>query len=207
MKNLKLIFLALGCMAALSLTSCLKSDDDNNDKGLSKAEISECFAGVRGSYTGKLIYETRNLQSPTDTIDVSWSVGTDTLLVLRHFPVNAVAAQINDVDLKKALTETNFLSELKCYLGFYKYDTNVMFYIAPMQIDIPVFYKGTTHTLSVYFWSSAYSYGYKNTKTGDMEVQILMAAAYLDDNENTNYLNSSTSALATIPVVFSNVIK
>lgn len=207
MKNLKMIFLAIGCMAAVSLTSCLKSDDDNNDNGLSQAEISECFAAVRGSYTGKLVYETRNVQSPTDTVDVSWNVGSDTLLVLRPFPANAVASQINDVNLKKAVEGTDYLSELKCYLGFYKYDTNVMFYIAPMKVEFPIFYKNATHTLSVYFWSSAYSYGYKNTKTGDMEAQLVMAAAYLDDDENTNYLNSSTSALVSIPVIFSNVIK
>ena len=36
MKNLKLIFLAIGCIAALSLTSCLKDDDNNDNNGLSE---------------------------------------------------------------------------------------------------------------------------------------------------------------------------
>ena len=207
MKNLKLIFLALGCMAALSLTSCLKDDDNNDNNGLSESEISQCYAAVRGSYTGKLLYETRDAQNPIDTVDVSWSVGTDTMLVLSPFPASAVAAQIYDVELKKALMETEYLSVLKCYLGFYKYDTEVLFYIAPIKADFPVMYKGMTHTLSVYFWSNTYSYGYKNTKTGDMEAQLVMAAAYIDDNESTNYINSSASTLTSIPVIISNIIK
>jgi len=34
-----------------------------------------------------------------------------------------------------------------------------------------------------------------------------MAAAYIDDNESTNYINSSASTLTSIPVIFSNIIK
>ena len=205
MKNLKLIFLALGCIAALSLTSCLSSDDDENT-GLSKAEKDQCFAAVRGSYTGKFLYQTRDTKNPIDTIDVSWSIGADTMLVLRPFPAKAVAEQVYDIDLREALLEQAYMSELKCYLGFYRYDTEVEFLLAPVKIDIPVSYKDKTHTLSVYFWTD-YSYGYKNTSSGAMEAQLVMAGAYLDGNENTNYINNSSSGLATIKMIFSTLIK
>ena len=205
MKNLKFIFLALGCIAALSLTSCLSSDDDENT-GLSKAQRDQCFAAVRGSYTGKLLYQNRDAQHPVDTVDVSWSIGADTMLVLRPFPAKAVAEQINDTELRTALLEQTYMTELKCYLGFYSYESDVSFLLAPIKIDIPVSYKDKTHTLSVYFWTD-YSYGYKNVTSGAMEAQLMMAAAYLDDNENYNYLSSTSSAMTGIKMIFSTLIK
>jgi hypothetical protein len=205
MKNLKFIFLALGCIAALSLTSCLESNDDDNT-GLSKAQRDQCFAVVRGSYTGKLLYQNRDSQHPIDTIDVSWSIGADTMLVLRPFPAKAVAEQINDTELRKALLEQGYTTELKCYLGFYRNDSEVEFLLAPVKIDIPVAYQDKTHTLSVYFWTD-YSYGYKNVSTGAMEVQLMMAGAYLDDNQNYNYLSNTSSSMTGIKMIFSTLIK
>ena len=205
MKNLKLIFMALGCMAALSLTSCLK-DDDNNNNGLSDAQIAQCVNAVRGSYTGKMIYQTLNA---IDTVDVSWSIGADTMLVLRYFPAKAFADQVYDNDLRNALMEPNLQSEVRCYLGFYKCDTDVQFLVAPLKVDFPVFYKNATHTLSLYFWSDLTygSYGYKDTSTGAMEARLVMAAAYLDKDETKNYLNGMSSALTSVPVKISTLIK
>ena len=204
MKQLKYLMIALGCMAAMSLTSCLESDDNENT-GLTQTQINQCFTAVRGEYTGKMIYPSRSALYGTDTIDVNWSVGADTMLVLRPFPIRIIAEQVTDTDLRQALTGLDDTSELKCYLGFYKIETEVQFLVAPIKIDFPVFFKEATHTLSVYFWSNNYSYGFKNVLSGAMGAQIVMAAAYLDNNENTNYINSSSGALATIPVVFSTI--
>lgn len=205
MKNLKLIFLALGCMAALSLTSCLKNDDDN--QGLSPTQISQCFNAVRGEYTGKLIYPSNSTKyGNADTVDVSWSIGADTMLVLRSFPAKAIGEQVYDVDLKNALLESDFTSELKSYIGFYKYDAEVLFLIGPQKMDFPVFYKGMTRTLSVYFWANDYSFGYKDLKTGDMEARIILASAYIDNDESKNYVNNS-SGMANISMIFSTVAK
>ncbi|MBP5715028.1 MAG: DUF4840 domain-containing protein [Prevotella sp.] len=204
MKNLKLIFLGLGCMAALSLTSCLK-DDDNNNNGLSQAQIAQCVNAVRGSYTGKLVYY--KTSTDFDTVDVSWSIGADTMLVINAFPAKAFAEIVSDNDLKNALMESNTHGELKCYLGFYQYDTQVQFLLAPLQVDFPVFYKDATHTLSLYFWTDSYSSGYKDTSSGAMEAMLVMAAAYLDNNENKNYLNGMSQTLASIPLKITTLIK
>jgi hypothetical protein len=205
MKNLKLIFLVLGCVAALSLTSCLSSDDDNDNKGLTPTQISQCHAAVRGTYSGMLVYPSRSALYGTDTVDVSWSVGADTMLVLKPFPAKIVAEQIYDNEMRNALMEEDLTSELKCYLGFYNIESEVQFLVAPLKVDYPVFYKNATHTLSVYFWSNNYSYGFKNPITGAMGAQIVMAAAYLDNNQGTNYFSGSSSDLASIPVVFSTI--
>lgn len=198
--------MGLGCIAAMSLTSCLESDDKENT-GLTQAQISQCFTAVQGEYTGKMIYPSRSAQYGTDTIDVSWSIGADTMLVLRPFPAKAVAEQIYDTDLRNALMESNATSEVKCYLGFYKIESEVQFLVAPLKVDFPVYYKNATHNLEIYFWSNNYSYGFKNPITGAMGAQIMMATAYLDKNENTNYISNSSSALATIPIVFSTISK
>ena len=198
--------MGLGCIAAMSLTSCLESDNKENT-GLTQAQISQCFTAVQGEYTGKMIYPSRSAQYGTDTIDVSWSIGADTMLVLRPFPAKAVAEQIYDTDLRNALMESNATSEVKCYLGFYKIESEVQFLVAPLKVDFPVYYKNATHNLEIYFWSNNYSYGFKNPITGAMGAQIMMATAYLDKNENTNYISNSSSALATIPIVFSTISK
>ena len=205
MKNLKLIFLALGCMAALSLTSCLKDSDDN--QGLTPAQISQCFNAVRGEYTGKMVYPSSDTKyGYTDTIDVSWSVGADTMLVIRPFPSTIVAQQISDVDMKEALTKEAILSDLKCYIGFFKLEEEADFLLAPQKVEFPIFYKGGTHTLSVYFWSNSYSWGFKNLSTGGMGGQLVLGYAFLDDDETRNYI-ASTSSYASIPIIFSTTFE
>lgn len=206
MKRLNTI-LALGCIAVLSFTSCLKDDNDNENTGLSKSQKAQCFAVVRGEYTGKLIYPAQNTQNDnSDTIDINWSVGADTMLVLKSIPAQVVAEQIQNVDLKAALLEQNPVANISCYLGFAAMDPDVEFYIAPIKIQYPVFYKDETHTLNVYFWAnSVYSIGYKVSTSGIMEGRLLMASAYLDSDESKNYFSSTFTGLENIPMIFSNV--
>lgn len=205
MKNLKMIFLALGCMAALSLTSCLKDNDDDN-QGLTPAQISQCYNAVRGEYSGKMVYPSRDTKyGSTDTIDVSWSVGEDTMLIIRPFPATIVAQQITDAEMKEALMQEGITGELRCYIGFFQLEEEADFLVAPKKVDFPIFYKGGTHTLSLYFWSNSYSWGFKNLSTGAMGGQLVMSYAILDDDETRNYLNSSSS-YASIPIIFSTSI-
>ena len=156
MKNLKLIFLALGCMAALSLTSCLKDSDDDYNNGLTPAQISQCYNAVKGSYTGKLVYPSSDTKyGYTDTIDVSWSIGADTMLVINSFSSKVIAEQIKDTELKEALLQEEQLSVLKNYLHFIKNDSEVQFLLAPQTIEFPVFYKDKTKHSKNYLQLSA----------------------------------------------------
>ena len=205
MKNLKLIFLALGCMAALSLTSCLKDSDDND--GLTPAQISQCYNAVKGTYNGKMVYPSSDTKyCNTDTIDVSWSIGADTMLVIKPFPAKIVAQGILDVDMKEALMNVDMPGELRCYIGFFKYESEVDFLLAPQKVEYPIFYKGATHKMSVYFWNNSYSWGFKSLTSGGMGGQLVMAYALLDDDENKNYINSSSTS-STIPVIFSTTFE
>ena len=114
-------FLALGCVIAMSLTSCLKSDDNNQDSGLTKAQITQCYNAVRGDFSGEMIFPVLNDDRngyDTDTVDIDWTVTADTMLIVRELPAMAVAGTISDNTLRQALEEQNPVSDVKCYIGF-----------------------------------------------------------------------------------------
>ena len=114
-----------------------------------------------------------------------------------------MAEQIYDTELKESLMEANPTKDLQCEIGFTYLDDNVEFLLAPIKVDYPVLYKDITRTLSVYFWFSATSFGYKSRKTGIMEGQLVMASAVLDNDESTNLIGTSPSSYANIPMMFS----
>ena len=177
-------FLALGCIIALSLTSCLKSDENNNNTGLTKAQRGQCF----------------------DAID--WLVNADTMLIVKELPAEAIAGTIADKELRTALEEQNPVKDVECYIGFYSLDSYVRFYLAPQKTDYPVYLNGQTHTVSAVFWAATYSsyssMGYKELTSGLIAGQLVLGGVYLDNNENKNYLSSSSTPA--IPLVFATNI-
>ena len=202
-------FLALGCLIALSLTSCLKDNDNDNNEVLTKSQVAQCVNIVRGEYTGMLLYPATNPKDAydtVDTIDTRMSIGTDTMLVIRNFPSQIVAEHIADASLKEALLEQASTKELRCYLGFYNVEPLVQFLVGPVNVEYPVFYKDKTRTLTLIFWvdnaySGGISFGYKEPSSGLMEGRIVMAYAFLDGETTKNYFNASSSA-AQIPIIF-----
>lgn len=208
MNKLKTLFLGLGCMTALSLVSCLKSE--TSEEGLSQAQISQCFAAVKGNYSGKMIYSAKNPQNiydNQDTIDIEWTVNNDTMLIVKSFPANIVAENIRNNDVKASLMEDNPKQDVKCMMAFTGNDPYVQFVLGPQRVDYPCFYKGFTHTLNVFFWADYHSYGEKDASNGEMVVRLTLAAAYIDGDENTNLLSSYTSEAAAIPVIITNTLK
>lgn len=203
-----MIFLGLGCMAALCLTSCI--NDDDSDSGLSNADISRCYKAVLGDYSGKLVYNATNPQDVYDTMDtlsVQWTVNADTTLLIRDFPIKALVEQVRDTELKAALQEQNPVQNISCYMAFTMLqDSYIQFALGPLKIDFPVYYKEANHTVSVYFWANGSSFGEKDTVSGDMIVRLVVAAAYLDDNSSNNLLTSYGSDTATIPVYFTTTL-
>jgi len=202
-----MIILGLGCMAALSFTSCL-NDDDNDNSGLTKAEISQCLAAVVGNYSGKMIYAAKNadnLADTQDTLDINWTVNTDTMLIVKALPAKVVAESIWDSELKAALQEQNPVQDLKCQMAFVLNDPYIEFILGPQKVDYPVFYKEQSHTLSIYFWAN-YSYGDKDPSSNLMVLRLAMGAAYLDNDEKTNHINSYGTEAVTIPFLFTTAL-
>ena len=106
MKTIR-IFTFASLLAAVSLTSCLK-DDNNSNSGLSDAEKQYCATVVKGNYTGSLIYAAKNIKDVTDvtdTVAVSWSITNDSTLTIHKFPSRLLAEQVSDEALKSAIAE------------------------------------------------------------------------------------------------------
>ena len=201
MKNLKLIFLGLGCIAALSLTSCI--DDNNDDNGLTKAQISQCLTAVVGNYSGKMIYAANNpadIADKQDTLDINWTITSDTIVTIKDFPAKAIAENIVNIDLKTALQEQNPKQDIKCLMAFVLNDPYIEFVLGPQKAEFPVFYKDQTHTLSVYFWTD-YSYGDKALSSNLMVLHMTMGAVFLDTDEETNLASSTGAKTVAIPYI------
>lgn len=200
------MILALGCMAAVSLTSCLK--DDNKDEGLSSNDFGKALTAVRGDYLGHMVYQAVNPQVPsddTDTLEVGWSITADTMLTVRDFPLAPVIEKVIDSDLKKALQEQEFHQQLRCRIGFTMIDPYVEFLVAPLAMDVPILYKEQTHTLSVYFWFDDYSFGAKDLLTQNMNIHLVIAGAYLDGELNNNLLNRDYTSPVRVPLILTTI--
>ena len=208
MRNIKMIILGLGCMAALCLTSCINNDD--SDSGLSNADISRCYKAVLGDYSGKMLYSATNPQDVYDTMDtlnVQWTVNADTILIVKEFPAIVLADQLHDTELKEALKEQNPVQNISCFMAFVSLqDSYIQFIVGPQKVDFPVSYKGSTHTLSVYFWANNSSFGEKDSTSGDMIMRLIIGAACLDGDTSINLLTSYSSDNVMIPIYFTTML-
>ena len=204
MKHLKNYLFALGCLAAVGLTSCLNDANDENT-GLSRQEISECFNTIKGNYTGKLLFEIQNpndLNNHVDTLDITWSVTADTLIVINQFPQATFLEQVQDSTLKVALAKAT-PEPLKANLGFY--NTNpVAFMIYPIAVNYDIMIEDVAHKATLAFWYNNYSFGSFDWTSRVFQMQMIMSALYLDESINRNYLLKSGSGSVSLPLVITN---
>jgi len=195
MKNSKLIYGALCCLAAMSMifTSCNK--DDGNGK-LTPEEKKAAFEAVKGNYTGKLIYAATNPKNPkdlTDTISTSWSILTDSTMKISQIPASVLAENITNADVKAELAKQD-PQDINCSISFVSISP-ITFLINPASPTYTFAYGGKSHKVQMAFYvNNAYSFGALNTKNA-LQMQIVEGAIYVDDAE-TQYLNQA------IPLVF-----
>ena len=179
-KNVGMAWLLAACLTlgATSLTSCLGSNEDNQVK-ITKEEVQLAFAKVKGKHTGKLIYPQREMKSATDrtdTLDISWSLTTDSTMVIHNFPVKALAENVTNIDLKKLLL-TAPDQDLKCYIGFYSISP-VAFVIQPTRLTYQLDDHGKSKKYEVaFYYNIPGSMGVYNEKEGqaNMTMQIVQA--------------------------------
>ena len=156
----KLTFIAfIGCiMAALSFTSC-NSDSDNSYKGLTEAEIQQCFLATRGLYNGKVVFlaeNKANVNDKKDTLNVNWEITTDSTMTIYNCPVKALAEKITyNNELKEAVSKLSPRT-LNCVIQ-YVYVTPLQFLIGPANLDYELEYGGTTHKVQFRFFWNNYS--------------------------------------------------
>lgn len=193
-KNVKLTWLLAACLTlgATSLTSCLGSNEDNQVQ-LTKEEVQLAFAKVKGKHTGKLIYPQREIKSASDradTLDISWTLTTDSTMVIHNFPVKALAENVTKTDLRKLLL-TAPDQDLKCNIGFYRDKVwPVAFVIQPTRLTYQLDDHGKSKKYEVAFYYNILgSMGVYNEKEGqaNMIMQIFEAAIREQGQERESF--------------------
>lgn len=204
---MKKILLALGLVAVMGLTSCL-GDNDNDNQGLTRQEIAQCFNAIKGNYTGKLLCEVNNPNNRndyTDTLDIAWSITADTIVVINQFPQAVFIDRIGDVPLREAIAEAA-PAQFKAGIGFYKANP-VGFLLYPTSVTYDIEYDGGSHKALLAFWINTYSYGVVSDTDRSLSMQLMVAGLYLDDNTTHNYLtNSAYSTNSSYPILITNAI-
>lgn len=185
----KLNFLVAGfCMIAVSLTSCLNSDNDSGS-GLSNEEISFCLATVKGNYNGDLIYVAKNIKDVkdnTDTLKISWSITNDSTMTIYDFPAKLLADNISDEKLKAALEEEPD-QDIACRIGFVN-SQPVQYLINPKSPEYTLNHDGKDHKIQVAFYiNNTTSFGSYNSTKKELYMQIVEGAIFMDGKQ-TAYL-------------------
>ena len=184
----------LGCLTALCVTSCLGSDDDanNSSKGLSKAEIAQCYLTVGGNYSGDLLYFSKSedgLYEEVDTLNGAWYIPTDSTLFITDFPSEVLAENVIYSELKDALADAPD-QIVKCRIRFVE-TSPVQFLINPYTLEYMLHYGGGDHKVQVVFYNeNIYSFGILNAESRELMLKIIPAYLYVDGKQ-TNYLTQS----------------
>lgn len=184
----------LGCLTALCVTSCLGSDDDanNSSKGLSKAEIAQCYLTVGGNYSGDLLYFSKSedgLYEEVDTLNGAWYIPTDSTLFITDFPSEVLAENVIYSELKDALADAPD-QIVKCRIRFVE-TSPVQFLVNPYTLEYTLHYGGGDHKVQVVFYNeNIYSFGILNAESRELMLKIIPAYLYVDGKQ-TNYLTQS----------------
>jgi hypothetical protein len=184
----------LGCLTALCVTSCLGSDDDanNSSKGLSKAEIAQCYLTVGGNYSGDLLYFSKSddgLFEEVDTLNGAWYIPTDSTLFITDFPSEVLAENVIYSELKDALADAPD-QIVKCRIRFVE-TSPVQFLVNPYTLEYMLHYGGGDHKVQVVFYNeNIYSFGILNAESRELMLKIIPAYLYVDGKQ-TNYLTQS----------------
>ena len=201
MRKTSILTLLLCMIAALTMTSCLNDDDDDN--GLTREEQHRAYLAVEGSHSGQLVYYDSiftKKPSKVDSVATSVNFETDSTATVYNFHVNSIGHFVQDATAKACL-ENAPAQILKCYTYFYSLSP-VTFHLQPQKLTFSTMAEGKSHTITLAFYAGCpNSYGVKSGKT--IGLQIVLGGVYLD-NEN---IIGGTNLLATglaLPFYFHN---
>lgn len=196
MKVMKLFSVAC-CLAAVCLTSCI-GDDESDYKSLTQAEIAQCLNAVRGTHQGKCIYLAPTVKdvNNTDSVDISWTISTDSTMTIHDFPVKLLAQNIDSIngkEIRNALMEAGE-QDIECLIGFMALQP-VQWLINPKAATFDVKTSDGTHKVKVLFWANNnYSSGVYSQSQNEMSMEIIEGLIYMDD-KTTAYLSKDTPFL------------
>lgn len=188
-------------IAALTMTSCLNDDDDDN--GLTREEQHRAYLAVEGSHSGQLVYYDSiftKKPSKVDSVATSVNFETDSTATVYNFHVNSIGHFVQDATAKACL-ENAPAQILKCYTYFYSLSP-VTFHLQPQKLTFSTMAEGKSHTITLAFYAGCpNSYGVKSGKT--IGLQIVLGGVYLDNENIIGGTNLLAAGLA-LPFYFHN---
>lgn len=193
MKKLRFLSLLFCAIAALSFTSCL-DDDDDNDNRLSPQDVATCYNLTRGTYTGKAYFSkdpTTTVTNNNDSATVAWSITSDSTMTLQAIPARIFASGITNADVKNAIAnEPNV--DIPCRISYFR-TSPVQWLINPATVTFNnVQYNGETHKIEIGFYiDTYYSFGSYNLTNSSMQLQIIVAGAYVDGQYNRSLITNA----------------
>lgn len=195
MKKMKLLSIMAFCAAVMAFTSC-DTGTSSAWTPLTPTEKAACFSQVAGTYNGKMMYYSVSdsaKSATTDTLKVSWTIGTglgaDTTVTVNNIPVAIIAKYISEEKVSKALATYKGTMQLKSPMYFYQ-TSPAAFLLQPEEVKCPITYDGGSHTISLYFYQSSISavtsYGFYNTTQKALRMDFLLGGYKLDATDNSS---------------------
>lgn len=189
MRKFKFIPVILGCLAAMCLTftSC-DDDDDNGTPSLTPQEQQQAFTAVSGNYSGKIIfpkYNSNGSQAGNDSLDIAWSINTDSTMTIYNFPSTVLANNLTDTVVSKAMLAEHPIN-INCRIQFIRV-TPATFVVNPVTPQYTLTYRNATHTILFPFYiNTYYSYGVQGTGN-KLDVQLILGGIYEDKKQQPWY--------------------
>lgn len=179
----------MACMAvaSMSLSSCLNGNSSNNEEDWfgTPAERYQTFLTMRGNYAGKLYFPKGvdgDGKFENDSVNVYWSMLTDSTLVLHTLSPRVLTTFVNDAALKTAIN-TSAQMTLNCKVLYTKPQYK-MFFAAPKTTEQPILLSGASHKVKFFAQQfTNFSYG-KRLDSNNVMMQLVFTAIQLDGSSD-----------------------
>ena len=179
----------MACMAvaSMSLSSCLNGNSSNNEEDWfgTPAERYQTFLTMRGNYAGKLYFPKGvdgDGKFENDSVNVYWSMLTDSTLVLHTLSPRVLTTFVNDAALKTAIN-TSAPMTLNCKVLYTKPQYK-MFFAAPKTTEQPILLSGASHKVKFFAQQfTNFSYG-KRLDSNNVIMQLVFTAIQLDGSSD-----------------------
>lgn len=212
----KLFIILLCCVGAMSVTSCLDSDDGYS---LDPELVRQYYTQMRGSYYGgtglyanKVYFYNdtitdKNNTSKTDSLSgygLNGGVVYTTTLAGRDsvsFVLNGVSGRVlaKEIDgeqhkgLKEAIENEENL-QIKGQIAIYNIQGQVAYmYFYPMSVELKgLNYDGGTHDVTISFWYPGLGYYFMQDAHKVLQFPLVMASILVDGNETVKIYDGSS---------------
>ena len=197
MKKIKLysILLASIAMVALGLTSC---NDSSYSHTLTPQEIQTAYFTVRGYHTGKMYFlkeapndntNSESQKAETDSVDISWTIDSDSTMIIHDFPTHAFTEFVTDDEMKEALLQQPN-QDVKCQIAFQGLSP-IYFLVGVEDPTYNITYGGKEHKVQLRFYIGYDFCGIFDNATKNMNISLMVRALYIDGQPQSSALKTT----------------